>query len=249
MTEHAGAIVTNLTPSPFQYADVVITGLRGSLRGPSASLIFCRRHQMVRSTDARQDTSLLDLTKAINQSVFPGHQGGPHNHSIFAMAVALRQAGTKEFKAYQASALDNARALTDEMRRLRYESGSGSVPGHRVVVRLGPRGRAGAVQEILSEMGVLAGFDLLQHELHASTLHMTSKGWSTDDFQWLAGVLHAAIGLGGHLDEGTSWKSVINSGGGEADSADGIGTTVSVERSLYQMRKIRLQVKDRVSRL
>ena len=54
-----------------------------------------------------------DLEEAINQSVFPGLQGGPHNHTISGIAVALKMAQSTEFKAYQQQIVDNCRAMAD----------------------------------------------------------------------------------------------------------------------------------------
>ncbi len=54
-----------------------------------------------------------DLEEVINQSVFPGLQGGPHNHTISGIAVALKMAQSPEFKAYQQKIVDNCRALAD----------------------------------------------------------------------------------------------------------------------------------------
>ncbi|KAK3365386.1 serine hydroxymethyltransferase [Podospora didyma] len=94
----SGLVAAEVIPTPFLYADVVTTTTHKSLRGPRGAMIFFRKG--VRSTDAKTSKeTLYDLEDKINFSVFPGHQGGPHNHTITALAVALKQAATPEFKA------------------------------------------------------------------------------------------------------------------------------------------------------
>ena len=112
VTETSGLVASGLIPSPFENADIVIAGTQGSLRGPSGGLIFSRKSARVQRTDVKSFEESRRLGDAIDQSVFPGHQGGPHNHAILAKAVALKQVSTHAFKAYQRLALANAEALT-----------------------------------------------------------------------------------------------------------------------------------------
>ncbi|KAG7249291.1 hypothetical protein CRUP_015383, partial [Coryphaenoides rupestris] len=69
----------------------------------------------VRSVDAKGKEILYNLESPINQAVFPGLQGGPHNHAIAGVAVALKQAMTPEFKAYQTQVLANCKALSNAL--------------------------------------------------------------------------------------------------------------------------------------
>ena len=81
----AGLVAAGLHPSPVPYADLVTTTTHKTLRGPRGGMILCRQ----------------DLAKSVNSSVFPGNQGGPLMHVIAAKAVALKEAATPEFRAYQ----------------------------------------------------------------------------------------------------------------------------------------------------
>src|SRR5699024_3359074 len=113
MAHISGLISAGVIPSPFEHADVVTTATHKSLRGPRGAMIFYRKG--VRSTNPKTGEDIMyDLEDPINFSVFPGHQGGPHNHTITALAVALKQADTPEFKAYQAQVLKNAKAVENE---------------------------------------------------------------------------------------------------------------------------------------
>lgn len=78
---------------------MVTTTTHKTLRGPRAGIIFYRKG--VRSVKANGQQVMYDLEGKINQAVFPGLQGGPHNHAIAAIATAMKQATTTEFKEYQ----------------------------------------------------------------------------------------------------------------------------------------------------
>lgn len=85
MAHISGLVAAGVVPAPFEYSHVVTTTSHKSLRGPRGALIFYRKQ----------------LKEQIDQAVFPGLQGGPHNHTISALAVALRQANSQEFVTYQ----------------------------------------------------------------------------------------------------------------------------------------------------
>lgn len=127
MAHISGLIAAGVIPSPFEYADIVTTTTHKSLRGPRGAMIFFRRG--VRSQGPKGPV-MYDLENAINFSVFPGHQGGPHNHTITALAVALQQTMTPEYKEYQAQVLKNAKAAENEFRKLGYELVSDGTDSH-----------------------------------------------------------------------------------------------------------------------
>eukprot|EP00954_Amorphochlora_amoebiformis_P003294 256396-Amorphochlora_amoeboformis.AAC.1 len=100
MAHISGLVAGKALPSPFPHSDVVTTTTHKSLRGPRGAMIFFRKG--VRKVTKKGKEIKWDLEEKINMSVFPGHQGGPHNHTITALAVALKQASTSEFQEYQA---------------------------------------------------------------------------------------------------------------------------------------------------
>merc|ERR1719248_513603 len=106
MAHISGLVAGGVVPSPFEFADVVTTTTHKSLRGPRGAMIFYRKGQ--RGVDKAGKCITWDLEEKINSAVFPGLQGGPHNHTITALAVALKQASTPEFEAYQQQVLKNA---------------------------------------------------------------------------------------------------------------------------------------------
>ena len=89
MAHISGLVAGRVIPSPFEYADVVTTTTHKTLRGPRSGMIFFRRG--VKETDKQGREILYDLEQRVNQAVFPALQGGPHNHAIGGVAVALRQ--------------------------------------------------------------------------------------------------------------------------------------------------------------
>jgi len=99
MAHISGLVAGGVIPSPFEFADVVTTTTHKSLRGPRGAMIFYRKGQ--KGVDKQGKPIMWDIEEKINGAVFPGLQGGPHNHTITALSVALKQAQTQEFKAYQ----------------------------------------------------------------------------------------------------------------------------------------------------
>jgi glycine hydroxymethyltransferase len=165
MAHISGLIAGEAIPSPFPYSDVVTTTTHKSLRGPRGAMIFYRKG--VRKTDKTGKRILLlicankaimyDLEEKINFSVFPGHQGGPHNHTITALAVALGQALEPQFKEYAQQVCKNAKILEEEFKKRGYELASGgtgiSTPAltnsdsHMVLLATKPKGADGARAE------------------------------------------------------------------------------------------------------
>lgn len=79
---------------------------------------------------------MYDLEDKINQAVFPGCQGGPHNHTISALATALKQCCSPEYKAYQKAVLNNCRILADSLMEKGYSLVSGGTDNHLILVDL-----------------------------------------------------------------------------------------------------------------
>ena len=123
MAHISGLVAGGVIPSPFPHSDVVTTTTHKSLRGPRGAMIFFRKG--VRRVDKKGNKEMYDLEGPINASVFPGHQGGPHNHTITALAVALKQAQSQDFKEYQKTVLLNAKALAERLGNPKEKGGLG----------------------------------------------------------------------------------------------------------------------------
>ena len=122
-----------MTANPFEYSDVVTTTTHKTLRGPRAGMIFFRKG--VKKTVKGKDI-LYDYEDRINASVFPGLQGGPHNHTIAAISTCLHEAMSPEFVEYQKQVLRNALALASELQKRGYKLTTGGTDNHLMVVDL-----------------------------------------------------------------------------------------------------------------
>ena len=220
MAHISGLVAAGVIPSPFPHSDIVTTTTHKSLRGPRGAMIFFRKG--VRRVDKKGNKEMYDLEGPINSSVFPGHQGGPHNHTITALAVALQQAQSKEFKEYQQSVLDNAQAFakrlgdSKENGGLGYNLVSGGTDNHLVLIDLKDRGVDGArVERILELVGVASNKNTVPGDksalkpggLRMGTPAMTTRGFQPEDFKRVADVVHRAVGITQKLDKDAKKKA------------------------------------------
>jgi len=134
MAHISGLVASGVIPSPFPHADVVTTTTHKSLRGPRGAMIFYRKGQ--RGSDKKGNPIMYNLEEKINFSVFPGLQGGPHNHTIGALATALKQVNTSAFREYQEQVLKNSRRLAEDLIKMGYTLVSGGTDNHLVLVDL-----------------------------------------------------------------------------------------------------------------
>ncbi|KAK0658597.1 Serine hydroxymethyltransferase [Lasiodiplodia hormozganensis] len=203
MAHISGLIAAGVNASPFEYADIVTTTTHKSLRGPRGAMIFFRKG--VRKTDAKTGKEILyDLEGPINFSVFPGHQGGPHNHTITALAVALKQAQTDEFKQYQQQVIKNAKALEVTFKELGYTLVTGGTDNHMVLLDLKPLALDGArVEAVLEQVNIACNKNTTPGDKSALTPMgirigapaMTSRGLGEQDFAKIANYIDVCIKL------------------------------------------------------
>jgi glycine hydroxymethyltransferase len=207
MAHISGLVAAGVIPSPFEYSDVVTTTTHKSLRGPRGAMIFFRKG--VRHIDPKTKQEVMyNIEDAINQSVFPGHQGGPHNHTITALAVALKQAQAPEFKHYQEAVLRNAKAFAKRLGDPKDKGGlgytlvGGTTENHLVLVDLKPQGVNGArVERVLELVGIAANKNTVPGDksalhpggLRMGTPAMTTRGFDEEDFVRVADVVDRAV--------------------------------------------------------
>jgi len=120
MAHFAGLVAAGIHPSPVPHCEFVTTTTHKTLRGPRGGMILFREAH----------------AKAINASVFPGNQGGPLMHVIAAKAVALKEASSPEFRAYQRQVVANAQALGNGLVRRGFRLASGGTDNHLLLVDL-----------------------------------------------------------------------------------------------------------------
>ena len=208
MAHISGLVAAGVIPSPFSYSDVVTTTTHKSLRGPRGAMIFYRKGIRRVSKDGHRE--MWDLEHKINQSVFPGHQGGPHNHTITALAVALQQAREPEFKDYQETVLKNAKALAGRLGDSKVNGGlghkivGGCTENHLVLIDLKEKGVDGArVERVLELVGVASNKNTVPGDksamrpggLRMGTPAMTTRGFQPHDFRYVAEIVDTAVSI------------------------------------------------------
>jgi glycine hydroxymethyltransferase len=116
----AGLVVAGLHKSPVPYADIVSTTTHKTLRGPRGGMLLCKQEH----------------AKSVDKAVFPGLQGGPHMHTLTAIAVAMAEADTPEFVAYAEQIIKNARALADKLMEYGFDLVTGGTDNHLILIDL-----------------------------------------------------------------------------------------------------------------
>ncbi|MFH1505372.1 MAG: serine hydroxymethyltransferase [archaeon] len=135
----AGLIAGGAHPSPFPFTDVVTTTTHKTLRGPRSAMILCKNEDRLAKTaglDEKEAKKAKDLAGKIDKAVFPGLQGGPHEHTIAAKAVAFEEAMKPDFKRYAAQVVKNAKALADVLMDNGINLVSGGTDTHLILIDL-----------------------------------------------------------------------------------------------------------------
>jgi glycine hydroxymethyltransferase len=176
----AGLIAGGVHPSPVPVADVVTTTTHKTLRGPRGGMILCKKEHR----------------KALNGAVFPGLQGGPHNHTTAAIAVALAEAATPAFREYAAQIVKNARALAEALVARGYDLVSGGTDNHLILIDLTRKGVPGKVaSQALDAAGIVCNCNTVPFDprkpmdpsgIRLGTPAITSRGMREPEMARLA---------------------------------------------------------------
>ncbi|KAF8400966.1 hypothetical protein HHK36_014269 [Tetracentron sinense] len=192
MAHISGLVAASVVSDPFEYCDVVTTTTHKSLRGPRGGMIFFKKDPVLG----------VDLESAINNAVFPGLQGGPHNHTIGGLAVCLKHAQSPEFKAYQGQVISNCKALAGRLIELGYTLVSGGSDNHLVLVDLRPLGIDGARAEKILDMASITlnknsvpgdKSALVPGGIRIGTPAMTTRGFTEKEFIATADFIHEGV--------------------------------------------------------
>jgi len=121
MSHFAGLVAGGVYPSPFQYADTVMTTTHKSLRGPRQAILFVKKDER-------------GFDKKLDKMVIPGLFGGPHENNIAGVAIALKEAMTGAFKKYAKQVVKNAKTLANELKKLGWHIISGGTDSHLILM-------------------------------------------------------------------------------------------------------------------
>jgi len=153
----SGLVAAGVIPHPFDHSDIVTTTTHKSLRGPRGAMIFFKKgHRISKNKEGKDIEIPYDFESKINQSVFPGFQGGPHNHTIAALSVALKLANTEEFKLYCQQVLTNCQVLARGLLGKGYQVVSGGSDNHLLLVDLKNKNVDGARVERVCELASIS---------------------------------------------------------------------------------------------
>ncbi|KAK4296748.1 hypothetical protein Pmani_017097 [Petrolisthes manimaculis] len=217
MAHVSGLVAADVIPSPFDHCHVVTSTTHKTLRGPRSGLIFFRRG--VKSTNKKTGKPIMyDLEERINFALFPGLQGGPHNHAIGAVAIALRQAATPEFRAYQEQVMSNCKTMANALLKRDYKLVSGGTDNHLVLVDLRPKGLDGArVETICNSCNITVNKNsvpgdksaLVPGGLRLGTPALTSRNFINKDFEYVVELLDRACVVA-HEAKAKSGKKLVD---------------------------------------
>jgi len=188
MAHFAGLVAGKVLASPFEYADIVTTTTHKSLRGPRAGLVFFKREH----------------EEKINFAVFPSIQGGPHNNTIAAVAVQMKQVASPQFAAYAKQVQSNARTLASALVKKGYKLATDGTDNHLILWDLRPIGISGSKMESLcDELHITLNKNAVHGDTSAlvpggcriGTPALTSRGFVEADFEQVADFLDQAAKL------------------------------------------------------
>jgi glycine hydroxymethyltransferase len=148
MAHISGLVVAQECQSPFEHCDIVTSTTHKSLRGPRGGIIFYRKGP---KPHKRPGDEIYNFEKDINFAIHPTLQGGPHNNHIAALAAALKQAATPEFKEYMQQVKKNAQALAEGLKKRGCKLVTDGTDNHLMLWDLRPFGVAGNLFEEVCE--------------------------------------------------------------------------------------------------
>jgi glycine hydroxymethyltransferase len=190
----AGLVVAGVHPSPVPYVDIVTTTTHKTLRGPRGGIIMVTRKGLKKNKD---------LPSLIDKAIFPGLQGGPHEHQIAGIAVALKEALTPEFKKYGKQIVLNSEALAKELIKENFNLVTQGTDNHLMVVDLTNKKVSGQeAQNLLDQAGITVNKNTIPFDLNPpynpsgirlGTPAVTTRGMKEKEMkkiaQWISQVI------------------------------------------------------------
>ena len=161
----AGLCAVGVHESPVPYADVVTTTTHKTLRGPRGAIIMCKKQDRLK--DKYHPEWKKDLAGMIDFNVFPGIQGGPHDHMTAAKAVAFEEALKPDFKKYAEQIVKNAKALSEELMSLGQTLTTNGTDNHLMVIDLTKKdltGKGKEIQNALEEAEIFVNKNTVPYE-------------------------------------------------------------------------------------
>ncbi|MBS3164532.1 serine hydroxymethyltransferase, partial [Candidatus Woesearchaeota archaeon] len=188
MAHFAGLVAGDAHPSPMPYADIVTTTTHKTLRGPRGAMILCKE----------------EFAKKVDKAIFPGLQGGPHNHTTAGIAVCLGEALKPEFRAYAQQVVANARALAAGLQKENIRPVSGGTDTHLVLADLTARNVAGkAAETALDRAAIYVNKNTIPYDtrspwdpsgIRLGSPSLTTRGMKEREMHVLTALIGRALG-------------------------------------------------------
>ena len=183
----AGLIAGKQLESPVPFFDIVTTTTHKTLRGPRGAIIMCKEK----------------FAKAIDKGIFPGMQGGPHDHINAGKAVAFGEALKPEFQVYAKNVIKNAQAMADELMKIGYKIIGDGTDNHLMVVDMTSKGVSGKEAEIaLEKVGISTSRSTIPFDprkpfdpsgLRLGTPAITTRGFDEEDSREVARIIDRTV--------------------------------------------------------
>lgn len=184
MAHIAGLVAGNAHMNPVPYSDIVTTTTHKTLRGPRGGMILCKEEHAT----------------AINKSVFPGMQGGPHMHTISALAIALGEALAPDFAVYATQIVANAKRLAEKLMGYGFDLVSGGTDNHLVLMDLRNKGITGKpLAKALDRAHIVMNYNSVPGDtagpfnpsgLRMGTPAITTRGMKEEQMDLIAGWIN-----------------------------------------------------------
>lgn len=191
----AGLVAGGAHPSPVGHADVITTTTHKTLRGPRGAMVL----------------STAEHAKAVDKAVFPGLQGGPHNHTTAAIAVALKEAARPDFTGYARQVVANAKVLAAALLDRGYDLISGGTDNHLILIDLTNKGVAGKpAAQALDRAGIELNYNAVPFDprkpfdpsgLRLGTAAITTRGVGEDRMPRIAAWIDEVVQAAAKQDE------------------------------------------------
>ena len=183
----AGLVVAGIHKSPVPYADIVSTTSHKTLRGPRGGMLLCK----------------AEHAEKVDKAVFPGLQGGPHMHTLTAIAVAMAEADTPEFVAYAKQVVKNAKALADKLLEYGFNLVTGGTDNHLILVDLRNKNVPGRkVAKALDRARIVTNYNTVPGDpappsnpsgLRLGTPAMTTRGMKEPEARQIAALINKVV--------------------------------------------------------
>src|SRR3989344_1849384 len=203
MSHIAGLVATGAHENPVPTHDIVMTTTTKTLRGPRSAVILCKEK----------------YAKQIDKAVFPGMQGGPHEHTIAAKAVCFKEAMTDEYKEYQRQIVKNAKALAETLIGEGLRLVSGGTDTHLMIIDCAPLGISGKQgADALAECGIYTNFNMTPFDtrkpadasgIRLGTPALTARGMKESEMK-IIGKLIADLLRNPSDDQKEKTRNIIN---------------------------------------